>query len=493
MDPDDDDLTVTITHTATGGDYQGLRLDEALTVVDNNVGPVFNPTSYAFNLPENLDGSSSPVNVGTPVSASDSDSDDSVSYSITGGNTDDRFAIHSTSGQITYVGSGEDFESSTSSYTLTVTANGGTGDRAQSATAAVTVKITDVDDTPPAVTSKSFETDGNAGYAKEGNKITVTFQTSEELSATPSATIAGRTAAVTGSGKSWTATYTVEAGINDDNADFDLGVITDAADNEADPLAVDTGIVVDTTAPTVSIAGLPAQITGVFTVSFTFRESVIGFDSDDIAVVNGTLGTVAGSGSTYTAMVTPEAQGVVAISVRADAAQDQAGNSGPTSTATASSTQTPVTVAFTSATYQASESVSTGTLALILALDQTPRREVVVPISVQQTSTATAISDYSLPDPSSVTFAADAAGTALTQAYTLTVIDDDYDEANETIVLGFGTLSSNVSAGTQATATLNHHRRRHPRNRRLHTLGGYNQHPRRRNLRLRRLAHLEAH
>ncbi len=454
VDPDDDDLTVTITHTATGGDYQGLRLDEALTVVDNNVGPVFNPTSYAFNLPENLDGSSSPVNVGTPVSASDSDSDDSVSYSITGGNTDDRFAIHSTSGQITYVGSGEDFESSTSSYTLTVTANGGTGDRAQSATAAVTVKITDVDDTPPAVTSKSFETDGNAGYAKEGNKITVTFQTSEELSATPSATIAGRTAAVTGSGKSWTATYTVEAGINDDNADFDLGVITDAADNEADPLAVDTGIVVDTTAPTVSIAGLPAQITGVFTVSFTFRESVIGFDSDDIAVVNGTLGTVAGSGSTYTAMVTPEAQGVVAISVRADAAQDQAGNSGPTSTATASSTQTPVTVAFTSATYQASESVSTGTLALILALDQTPRREVVVPISVQQTSTATAISDYSLPDPSSVTFTADATGTALTQTYTLTIIDDEYDEANETITLGFGTLPPNVSVGPLSTATL---------------------------------------
>ena len=102
-------------------------------------------------------------------------------------------------------------------------------------------------------------------------------------------------------------------------------------------------------------------------------------------------------------------------------------------------------------------------------LDKTPRREVVVPISVQQTSTATAISDYSLPDPSSVTFTADATGTALTQIYILAIIDDEYDEANETIVLGFGTLSSNVSAGTQATATLNHHRRRHPRNRHLHT------------------------
>ena len=454
VDPDGDDLTVTITHTASGGDYQGVKQDETLTIVDNNVSPVFNPTSYSFDLPENLDGSSPPVNVGTPVSASDSDADDLVSYTITGGNTDDKFAIHATSGQITYVGSGEDFESSTSSYTLTVTANGGTGDRAQYAVATVAVNITDIDDIPPTVTSKSFATDGNTGYAKEGNTITVTFQTSEELSATPSATIAGRTAAVTGSNTTWTATYAVDAGVNADNAAFDLGVISDADGNETDPPAVDTGIVIDTTAPTVSIAGLPAQITGAFTVSFTFSESVIGFDSDDITVVNGTLGTVAGSGSTYTAMVTPEAQGVVTISVRADAAQDQAGNAGPVSTVTASSTQTPVTVAFASPTYQASESVSIGTLALMLALDQTPRREVVVPITVQQMSTATAISDYSLPDPSTVTFAADAAGTALTQTYTLTIIDDEYDEANETIILGFGTLPPNVTAGTQATTTL---------------------------------------
>ena len=451
VDPDDDDLTVTITHTASGGDYQGVKRDEILTIVDNNVSPVFNPTSYNFDLPENLDGSSSPVNVGTPVSASDSDADDSISFTITSGNTDGKFAIHSTSGQITYIGSGEDFESSTTSYKLTVTATGGTGDRAQSTTATVTVTVTDVDDTPPVVTSTGFATDGNAGYAKEGNTITVTFQTSEDLSAAPSATIAGQTATVTGSDKSWTAAYTVEAGVNADNAAFDLGVISDADGNETDPPAVDTGIVIDTTAPTVGITGLPAQITEGFTVSFTFSESVTGFDSDDITLVNGTLGTVTGSGSTYAATVTPADQGVVTMSVRADAAQDQAGNAGPVSMVTASSTETPITVAFTLATYQAEESGST--LALTLNLDQTPRREVVVPIIVHQTSTATSNSDYTLPDPSSVTFDADATGAALAQTYTLTIIDDDYDEANETIILGFGTLPANVSAGAQATTT----------------------------------------
>ena len=452
VDSDDDDLTVTITHTASGGDYQALQRDETLTVVDNNVGPIFNPTSYNFDLPENLDGSSSPVNVGTPVSASDSDADDSISFTITSGNTDGKFAIHSTSGQITYIGSGEDFESSTTSYKLTVTATGGTGDRAQSATATVTVTITDVDDTPPSITSTSFATDGNAGYAKEGNTITVTFQTSEDLSAAPSATIAGQTATVTGSDKSWTATYTVEAGINANTALFDLGVVTDDADNRADPPAVDTGIVIDTNAPTVSIAGLPVQITGAFTVSFTFSESVNGFASDDITVVNGTLGTVTGSGRTYNAMVTPDAQGVVTITVRADSSRDPAGNSGPLSTVTASSSQTPVTVEFALATYQAEETGDT--LVLTVNLDQTPRREVVVPIIVHQTSTATSNSDYTLPDPSSVTFDADATGAALAQTYTLTIIDDNHDEANETIILGFGTLPPNVSAGTQTTTTV---------------------------------------
>ena len=447
VDSDDDDLTVTITHTASGGDYEALQRDETLTVVDNNIGPIFNPTSYNFDLPENLDGSSSPVNVGTPVSASDSDADDSVSYTLTNA----KFAVHPTSGQITYTGSGEDFESSTNSYTLTVAATGGTGDRAQSTTATVTVTVTDVDDTPPAVTSTSFATDGNTGYAKEGDTITVTFQTGEELSATPSATIAGQTATVTGSDKSWTATYTVEAGINA-NAAFDLGVISDADGNETDPPAVDTGIVIDTNAPTVSIAGLPVQITGAFTVSFTFSESVNGFASDDITVVNGTLGTVTGSGRTYNAMVTPDAQGVVTITVRADSSRDPAGNSGPLATVTASSSQTPVTVEFALATYQAEETGDT--LVLTLSLDQTPRREVVVPIIVQQTSTATSNSDYTLPDPSSVTFDPDAMGAALTKTYTLTIIDDDYDEANETVILGFGTLPPNVSAGTQTTTTV---------------------------------------
>ena len=264
------------------------------------------------------------------MSASDSDSDDSVSYTITGGNTDGKFAIHPTSGQITYVGSGEDFESSTSSYALTVTANGGTGDRAQSAIAVVTVTVTDVDDTPPAVISTNFETDGNAGYAKEGNAITVAFQTSEDLSAAPSATIAGRTATVTGSGKSWTATYTVEAGINDDNADFDLGVITDAADNEADPLAVDTGIVVDTTAPTVTEVTPVTTPTTQSSPSYVFLSNEAGGVTYSGACGNGSATNVEADTETTTVF---SALGVGNYADCRITVTDAAGNSGMVSVA----------------------------------------------------------------------------------------------------------------------------------------------------------------
>ena len=298
-DPDGDDEPITITHTAAGGDYQDLTRDEAFTIVDNNVAPVFSPTSYTFNLAENLDGSSSPISLGTPVNATDSDTDDSVSYSITNGNTDDKFAIHPTSGQITYVGSGEDFESSTTSYTLTVTATSGTGGRAQPATAVVTVNITDVDDTPPSLTSTSFETDGNTGYAKEGDTITVTFQTSEELSTTPSAIIAGRTATVTGSDNNWTATYTVEAGINDDNASFDLGVISDDDGNEADPPAADTGIAIDTTAPSVTEVTPVTTPTTHSSPSYVFLSSEAGGVTYSGSCGNGSVTDIeAGTGTT---------------------------------------------------------------------------------------------------------------------------------------------------------------------------------------------------
>ena len=73
-------------------------------------------------------------------------------------------------------------------------------------------------------------------------------------------------------------------------------------------------------------------INGPFDVKITFNESVTGFDSSDITITNGSVATPAddfsGSGTTYTAKITPETdyQGAITITVAADTADDAHGN-----------------------------------------------------------------------------------------------------------------------------------------------------------------------
>ena len=59
------------------------------------------------------------------VTATDPDSD-TVRYSLLGGNDSSLFAIEETSGELFYVGAGEDFEGGVTSYELTVRASDGT-------------------------------------------------------------------------------------------------------------------------------------------------------------------------------------------------------------------------------------------------------------------------------------------------------------------------------------------------------------------------------
>ncbi len=84
----------------------------------------------------------------------------------------------------------------------------------------------------------------------------------------------------------------------------------------------------DTTAPTLTITSTTTDPTNVspIPVTFTFSEAVTGFDLSDITVVNGTAGNFAGSGSVYTASITPINQGAVTISVAASKATDAAAN-----------------------------------------------------------------------------------------------------------------------------------------------------------------------
>ena len=116
-----------------------------VTVTDAPEAPAFAASSYAFALAENADGSETGIPLGT-VSATDPEGE-SLSYSIAGGNDSGLFAIDGSSGEVFYVGTGEDFESGAGPHELTVRA----GDGARTVDATVTVAVTDVEDDPEPV------------------------------------------------------------------------------------------------------------------------------------------------------------------------------------------------------------------------------------------------------------------------------------------------------------------------------------------------------
>ncbi len=84
----------------------------------------------------------------------------------------------------------------------------------------------------------------------------------------------------------------------------------------------------DNVAPTVAIISTTTDPTNVspIPVTITFSDPVANFIVTDITVTNGTAGGFVGSGTTYTANITPTAQGAVTVSVAANVAIDAASN-----------------------------------------------------------------------------------------------------------------------------------------------------------------------
>ena len=90
----------------------------------------------------------------------------------------------------------------------------------------------------------------------------------------------------------------------------------------------DNMILVDNTAPTVTITDVPMDSTGAFTATFTFNEAVNDFIVGDITVGNGTAAAFTGinGDTTFTAEITPASTGTVTVDVAANTATDAAGN-----------------------------------------------------------------------------------------------------------------------------------------------------------------------
>ena len=144
--------TVTLTHGAasTDSDYQGITIASVtVTVTDNDTGnaaPTFDEggsTTRTFD--ETIgDTAVTSADIGTPVSATDPDTGDTLEYRLEG--TDRaKFTFDTSSGQIrTKVGENYDYEARTS-YSVTVTVNDGT----VTVSSAVTINVTDQDEPPP--------------------------------------------------------------------------------------------------------------------------------------------------------------------------------------------------------------------------------------------------------------------------------------------------------------------------------------------------------
>ncbi|MBC6426213.1 MAG: cadherin domain-containing protein [Ekhidna sp.] len=179
-DPDEDDLTYELTGTgsedfaiddmgkitvarAGGLDREGrmaayyleVNVSDGTTttrnltifVTDVNESPAFVSGPFTRTIAEDA---SVGYNVGSVIPATDPEND-KLTYILTAGNEDGNFAIDEDSGQITVAsGASLDYEGSTSSYTLTVTATDATGSNT-AATTTVTVTVTDVNDTAPAL------------------------------------------------------------------------------------------------------------------------------------------------------------------------------------------------------------------------------------------------------------------------------------------------------------------------------------------------------
>jgi Ca2+-binding RTX toxin-like protein len=167
------------------------------------------------------------------------------------------------------------------------------------------------------------------------NSSAVSFTFSENVSGFDSSDITvsgGILSAFSGSGSSYTATFTANDGLEANGSlTVVAGSYTDLAGNagggDSDTVAIDTKN------PTLTLDILDLTLNDAdnsSAVSFTFSENVSGFDSSDITVSGGVLSAFSGSGSSYTATFTAndglEATG--SLTVVTGSYTDLAGNSG---------------------------------------------------------------------------------------------------------------------------------------------------------------------
>ncbi len=166
-----------------------------------------------------------------------------------------------------------------------------------------------------------------------------------------------------GSGARYTAQIRITPGFSGTvTVDVAANVAEDAA-GEPNVAASRFSVEGDQTRPTVTISGPTGLQTGPFDVTFTFSESVTGFEQGDVTVGNGSVTAFSGSGRSYTATIAPADAGTVTVDVAAHMAADATGNPNMPATRHAVQAETaanaaPVITSPGSKTYEQGETIA---------------------------------------------------------------------------------------------------------------------------------------
>ena len=208
----------------------------------------------------------------------------------------------------------------------------------------------------------------------------------------------------------------------------------------------DNSYVVDNTAPTVTISGVPATSDAPFTATFTFLEAVTGFAAGDITLGNATASSFTVTSTTvYTALVTPTAAGAVTVDVPANAAQDAVGNGNTAATRASSAYALPAI------TIVAGTSPVTEGTAAVFTLSRTGSPTAALTVNVTVSETGGDMVAASNEGARTVAFLANSA----TATLSVTTASDSVDEANSVVT---ATVSADTgspasySVGTTASA-----------------------------------------
>lgn len=203
-------------------------------------------------------------------------------------------------------------------------------DSAGNTGSAGTTPLISIDTLAPTVTSIVLA--NMALKAGETSLVTITFSEKVAGFSNADVTVENGTLSTlnsTDEGKAWTGTFTPTVNTEDaTNLIKVSAAYTDLAGN-AGSAKDSANYVVDTKAPTLTITdNKPDLATGDITFTFEFSEDVFGFSVDDIEVGAGTKGSLAGSGKSYSMVVTaPDTGGGnITVNVAADKVIDLAGN-----------------------------------------------------------------------------------------------------------------------------------------------------------------------